>query len=328
MTKRMRLKPIMTPPAEHHDRPLKGAGLLVFFVFIISIQDVIVKWISGDYPVHEIVLIRSVLAILPVLLIVRFEGGFKSLHTRHLRGHMVRSAFMFLSYIFFYLALAVLPLAETVTLFFASPLFITILAVAFLHEKVDARGWLAVLAGFCGVVVMLKPGVRIIQPAGVMAVTAAFFYAASAIMSRWLGKTETGVSLVFYPTIMYIGFSAIAGIALNGGSTADPVSSHLVFLFRAWQMPSPGDFLLLIVIAIIAAAAFYCASQAYRLAPPSVLAPLEYIAVPLSAGWGYVIWRELPGPQALIGMLLIVGSGLFRNRMAVRQVRQKGMHKG
>jgi S-adenosylmethionine uptake transporter len=256
-------------------------------------------------------LIRSFFAIIPILFIAYLEGGLHLLRTNHYVTHIIRSFLMFGAYICFYLSLAALPLAETVSLFFSAPIFITILSVTSLGEKVEFRSWIAVLVGFFGVIIMLRPSSKMIDPAAFLALLAAFLYAIGSIITRRLGKTENGVSLAFYPTVMYIIFSTILSIALNNIAVTQKSHSSLVFLFREWQRPSQGDLFLFIIIGLIAAAGFYFLSQAYRLAQPSTIAPFEYIYVPLSVVWGYVFWKDILEPQSVIGMVLIVGSGLY-----------------
>ena len=301
----------MTTAAESYDSPLKSIYYLIGGVFVFSLQDVIIKWLSGKYPVHEIVLIRSFFAIIPILFIAYLEGGLHLLRTSHYVTHIIRSFLMFGAYICFYLSLAALPLAETVSLFFSAPIFITILSVTSLGEKVEFRSWIAVLVGFFGVIIMLRPSSKMIDPAAFLALLAAFLYAIGSIITRRLGKTENGVSLAFYPTVMYIIFSTILSIALNNIAVTQKSHPSLAFLLREWQLPSQDDLFLFIIIGLIAAAGFYFLSQAYRLAQPSTIAPFEYIYVPLSIVWGYVFWKDILEPQSVIGMVLIVGSGLY-----------------
>lgn len=301
----------MTTATESYDRPLKSIFCLMGGIFVFSIQDVIIKWISGKYPVHEIVLLRSFFAIIPILLIAYLEGGLHLLRTRHYAVHIIRSLIMFCAYICFYLSLAALPLAETVSLFFSAPIFITILSVIFLGEKVEFRGWMAVLVGFFGVIIMLRPSSEMIDPAALLALLTAVLYAVGSIITRKLGKTETGVSLAFYPTIMYIVFSTIMHILLHPIAIAQKPHPSLAFLFREWQLPLQGDLLLFVTIGLTAAAGYYFLSQAYRLAQPSIIAPFEYIQVPLSVVWGYIFWKDILELHSVIGMVLIVGSGLY-----------------
>ncbi len=297
--------------AEKHNRPIKSISFLIAGVFVFTLQDVIIKWISGNYPVHEIVWIRSFFSVIPILVIARLEGGFQLLRTTHFGLQIIRAFLMFASYMTYYLALAALPLAETVSLFFSAPLFITILSVAFLGEKVELGGWLAVTVGFCGVIVLLKPGSEIINPAAFLALLSALLYSTGSILTRRLGQTESGVALAFYPIITYIFFSTMVGIALSSGPVMQQSHPSLAFLFRGWQVPVQGDWILLILVGLIAALGFYFLSQAYRLAPASAIAPFEYTAVPLSVVLGYIFWKDILGPQSIIGIILIVGSGLY-----------------
>ena len=305
------MKPNISAIAEKHNRPLKAIAFLIGAIFIYSLHDVIIKWISGNYPVHEIVMIRSIFAVIPILLIARVGGGFHLLRTTHLGLQIIRALLMFASFMTYYLALAALPLAEAVSLFFSAPLFITILSVTALGEKVELGGWLAVFIGFLGVIVMLKPGGNMINPAALLALLSAFLYGTGSILTRRLGQTESGVALAFYPTITYIFCSTIVGMALSHSDATQQAHPSVAFLLRGWQFPAQADLFLLILVGLIAALGFYFLSQAYRLAPPSAIAPFEYTAVPLSAVLGYIFWKDILGPQSIIGIVLIVGSGLY-----------------
>ena len=301
----------MTTNVENVDNPVRSICYLIAGVFVFSIQDVIIKLISDDYPVHEIVLIRSCVAIFPILFIARLEGGFHLLRTRRCVGHIIRSLLMFAAYTCFFLSLSALPIAETVSLFFSAPIFITILSVSFSGEKVALGAWIAVFAGFLGVIIMLKPGSTIIDPAAFLAILSALFYAIASIVTRRLGKTESGVSLAFYPTVMYIVFSTIFAVLLNNIANTHNSHTSLAFLFRAWRFPSPVDSFIFLSLGLLAAAGFFSLSQAYRLAQPSKIASFEYIAVPLSVLWGYLFWKDILELQSIVGMMLIVGSGLY-----------------
>ncbi|MBW2410381.1 MAG: DMT family transporter [Deltaproteobacteria bacterium] len=301
----------MSNHAHSDDSPVKSIYYLIAGVTVFSLQDVIIKWMSGKYPVNEIVLIRSCFAIIPILFIAHLEGGFHLLRTKHYWGHIIRSFFMFGAYICFYLSMAALPLAETVSLFFSAPIFITILSATFLGEKVEVRSWIAVLAGFLGVIVMLRPGSEMIEPAALLALLTALLYAIASIITRKLGKTENGVAMAFYVAVMYIIFATLFTLALNNIAVTSKTHPSFTFLFREWRLPSQGDLFLLMIIGLIAASGFYFLAQAYRLAQPSTIAPFEYTAVPLSVVWGYLFFRDILVFQSIAGMILIVGSGLY-----------------
>ena len=291
--------------------PFNSVYYVFISAFLFSVHDVIIKWISGKYPVHEVVFIRSCIAIIPILMIAHWNGGLNSLKTKCYSGHIIRSLLMFGSYISYYLSLSALPMAVTISLFFSCPIFITILSVLFLKEKVEAASWIAVVAGFIGVVVMLKPGSEIADPAAFLAILSALLYAMGSVMTIDLGKTESGLSLVFYLMVVYIVCSTILAFGLSNFNLG--ISSHpsQAFFFRAWQLPENGDLLLFLSIGLISAVSIYCMIQAYRLELPSKVAPFEYISVLLAVCWGYFFWKDVLDPQSIIGIILIIGSGLY-----------------
>ena len=297
--------------AQSIENPHKGTPFVLVGVFALSLQDVIIKWLSGQYPVYEILFIRSLFSMAPILLIVHLEGGFRRLITGNLLGHLIRCLFMFGAYTCFYLSLASLPMAEMVSLFFSAPIFIIIISIFYLGEKVDSRSWVAVLLGFIGVIVMMRPASGAVDPAAVLAIATAVLYAIAQVLTRKLGKTENAASLSFYLLAVYITFSILLGVVFNQVPVAQNAHPSLAFLLREWTQPSAKDLLLFFVMGSLTAIAIYCLSQAYRLSQPSTVAPFEYIAVPLSAIWGKLFWNDLLDFHTIFGMLMIVSSGLY-----------------
>ena len=280
-------------------------------MFLLSVQDAIIKWISGKLPVNEIVFIRSPIALLLLAPIIYFEGGLPSLRSGQPRLQLLRGGLMFLAYTFFYMAIAALPLAEVVALSFVSPLFVTVLSVLFLGERVGPRRWLAIAVGFTGVVIMLRPGAGIFDPVGILVIVAAFCYAATSVITRPLGRTDSGSSIAFYTTVFYLASSAVVGLAIGHGRLAGAGHASLQFLLRRWVIPSWPDLGLLVLVGITTGLGFYLLSQAYRVTRVTAVVPFEYVAVPLSVLWGYLVWRDLPGLHTVVGIVLVVGSGLY-----------------
>jgi len=293
------------------DAPVKGVLSVIAGISVFSIQDVIIKSIGGSYPVHEIVFVRSVVALVPLFVIAYVDGGLAGLRTRRPWGHMLRGCAMLASYTAYYLALIALPLAFAVALFFVAPLLITALSHVLLGEKAQLRRWLAVATGFLGVIVMTRPAGGSIEPAALLVVLAALFYALSAILTRRLGATESGASLAFSATLLYVGVNGLVGLWIGDGALAQQSHPSLEFLLRAWVLPGWRDFGLMAVCGLIAAFGFYFLSQAYRLAQATTVAPFEYVGLPLAALWGYLFWSEIPAGTTVLGVVLIVGSGLY-----------------
>ena len=291
--------------------PLKGIAFLVAGITIFSLQDVIIKSLSDAYPAHQIVFVRGLVAMLPIVALIYYEGGPKLFRTGRPLAMGLRGLCGFVSYMTYYLALTALPLADAITLFYASPLFVTALSVPLLGERVGFYRWLAVGIGFVGVVVVMRPGGGTIDPAMLLAVAAALSYGTMVLMTRRLSKTEAGSTMSFHSMIVFLIASGLIGLTIGDGrlDSADHPSAQ--FLLRAWTWPTATDFALFCVCGLIAGAGFYLLSQAYRVAPASVVAPFEYSSLPWASLWGYVFWAELPGGQTLTGVVLVVGAGLF-----------------
>lgn len=299
------------PSPDIINAPSRGIVLIITGMFFFSLHDTIVKFISGDYPAHEIVFFRSFVALLPILLIVYREGGLPILKTHRLFLQITRGLCWFVAFTCFYLALAVLPIAETYALFFSSPIFITIFSVILFGERVISRKWVAIFAGFLGVVIIIRPGASLFNPAAIFAVLSAIAYAISVALTRQLGKTDRGASMAFYTTLIYLLGSSAVGIFLGNGHFAAGKSTSLQFLLRAWVIPNLMDLGLMAFCGLIAGLGFYALSQAYRLTQATTIAHYEYIAVPLSIFWGYIVWRDIPDINTVLGMVLVVGSGLY-----------------
>lgn len=293
------------------NEPLKGIAFLCTGVFLFSIQDVAIKWMSGATAVHEIVFVRSLVALPLILAIAHLGGGLAALRTRRLGLHLIRGCTAFVAYTSFYMALASLPMADVVAVAFSAPLFVTALSVPVLGERVGGRRWGAVIVGFIGILVMVRPGDVMADPAGLLVVVCAVSYAAMTLITRRLGATDSGISMVFYPTIVYIALSSLTGLFLGDGRWAGQGPRSVEFLLRAWSVPGGFEFALMAGCGVIFAVAFLCLSQAYRVAQPSLVVPFEYTALPLAVVWGYIFWNHLPDLQAVFGIFLVVGSGFY-----------------
>lgn len=289
------------------DAPLRGIACLTLGVSVFVAQDVIIKLLSGDYPLHEMLFIRSITG-LPCILAIALWRGNPSAFRLH-GAAVVRAALHFVSFSCYYLALAALPLAETSTLYYANPLFITALSVPFLHEAVGPRRWAAVLVGFAGVVVVLRPDVTV-SPAMLLALGAAFFYACSMLVTRRAGGRVPATGFAIHSVVLLLVLSGVAGLAMGDGRF-DPGGTILGYLLRAWSLPPGPDLALLAATGPISAAGFLLLAEAYRTAPASLVAPFEYTSLPFAVVAGYIAFADLPAPETWIGLGLIVGAGLY-----------------
>lgn len=287
---------------------IRGILFLLTAVFIFNVQDVIIKFMSSDYAVLQIVLIRSLFALPIVFLILHFNGGPATLTTDQLSLQFLRGCVMFLAYIFFFLALAALPYSLTLGIFFSGPLFITALSVPLLKEVVGWRRWLAVLVGFGGVLIVINPGGASFNPATLLALASAVAYALSIILTRKLKSSAPAMAV--YTTGVYL----LAALLLSPVFTnmqIDSAHPSLLFLLKAWSMPLPKDIFLIFVISLCWGTGMVLISEAYRSSEVALLAPFEYFAIFYGLIFGYIFWHEIPTPMMLAGVGIIVCSGLF-----------------
>jgi len=279
-------------------------------VSIFSLQDAIVKSLSSGYPVHEIVFVRSVVA-LPLLLVatVAEARGWPALSRFGL--HLLRALLMYVAFTAYYLAIAHLQIAETVALFFVAPLIVAGLSGPILGEKVSSRSWIAIAIGAVGMLIILRPGVGALDPALFMPLLAALAYALSVLCGRRLGQTQSGAAMALSVTVVYIASSAVMALLVAGRLPAADADASVKFLLDPWAWPHLKDFGLMAACGIISAAAFFFLGQGYRMAEASRAAPFEYASLPWSILWGYLFFANLPDWPTIVGALVIVYGGLY-----------------
>ena len=289
-----------------------GALCAAIAVVFFSINDTAIKFLSGGYPLHQVVLIRSTLGLIIIVAIIApLTDGWAIARTKRLKAHMLRGRCVVFANMTFFLGLAAMPLADAVAIFFISPLVITVFSVFFLGESVGPRRWVAIAIGLTGVLIMMRPGTDAFQIASLLPLVAAFCYAAVHINTRRIGGTVSAATMAFYIQILFILDSVAVGLAVGDGRFGDQSDPSLAFLFRAWIWPVPADYPVFLIIGIGIAAAGYLISQAYRVTEASFIAPFEYLALPMSVAWGMLIFDEFPDGLDYLGMAFILGAGLF-----------------
>ncbi|MGB7286545.1 MAG: DMT family transporter [Salaquimonas sp.] len=277
-----------------------------------SLNDMAIKFLAGDYPLHEIVLFRASVGILFTLAVfVPLEGGFSNFKTKRIGMHLMRAMFVVAANTLFFMGIAALPLSEATSIFFVSPMVITLFSIVFLKERVGIWRWAAVVAGLLGVIIMLRPGSSSFQLAGLFPLAAAVCYAGLHIFTRKLGATDNASSMAFYIQLTFIIVSAAIGLSFGDGRYAGTGDPSIDFLLRAWVWPPSTDWWIMIGLGIASAIGGYTISQAYRLGEAATIAPFEYISLVLAIIWGITIFNEIPDAIAWSGIALIFTSGLL-----------------
>lgn len=298
----------------------RGIVALILGIAIFSVQDVILKLLSGTYPLYQAMIIRSLTAApLLVLTVVWLDRSLATIATRNWGLMLARGLLGFVAYTSYYLGLVAMPMADTVALFFTAPLFITLLAGFIFGEKIRPVTWIALAAGFAGMLLIFNPTDRLFEPAAILPVMGALGYALQQLAARVLGRTESAAAMTFWSNLTFLASGLVLAAVFGSGALEGAGHPSLAFLTRGWQPLPLGDLLLFMVCGAIAAVGLLLLTYAYRIAPSSSVAPFEYSFIVWGVLWGWVFWDELPGPASWGGIALLVAAGLLVIRTEARK---------
>ncbi len=292
--------------------PLLPIACALIAAISFSLNDMGIKFLSGDYPLHEIVLFRATIGMLFTLAIfIPMDGGMKNLRTKRPFLHLIRALFVVAANTMFFMGIAAMPLSEATSIFFVSPMVITLFSILFLGERVGVWRWSAVLIGLLGVLIMFRPGSSSFQMASFFPFAAAVCYAGLHIFTRKLGVTDNASTMAFFIQLTFVIVSATIGLSVGDGRFAGTGDPSVDFLLREWIWPTNGDLFVIVGLGIASAVGGYTISQAYRLGEAATIAPFEYLSLVLAIIWGIAIFDEFPDVTAWIGICFIFGSGLL-----------------
>jgi drug/metabolite transporter (DMT)-like permease len=266
----------------------------------------LVKWCGGrGIPVFEIILFRNAFAFVPLGLYIWRTSGLSVLKTRRPLGHLTRSTIGLTGMVCGFSAVQHLPLTEATAFQFAAPLFMTALSAALLREPVGRHRWGAVLVGFVGVLIMVRPQPGHMNLTGVsLALASAVGSAGAMVAIRQITDTEKGATIVFYFTL--------GGVALG-----------LVGSLVHWVTPDARTLGLLILAGLIGGVGQLLLTQALTVAPIGVVAPFDYTQLVWAAALGFLIWGELPRPATIAGALVVAASGVYILHREIRRFRAR-----
>lgn len=270
---------------------LAGIGLMLAGIALFSLNDALGKWLLETYSVGELLLVRSAAALILLAPFVRRAGI--SAFTRAPRPglQIVRVVLSTLEVAMFFWAVSYLPLADTVTFYLAGPIYVTALSVVLLGEKVGWHRWTAVLIGFAGVVLAMRPSAASYTLPALIALTGSIFFAFLMIATRMLHETSN--------TVLIAG--QIGGTLLFGAVIAP----------FGWITPSPRDLALLSLFGVLSIFALACVNRSLKLAPASVVVPYQYTIIVWAIVLGYVVFADVPDAFTLSGAAIIIASGLY-----------------
>jgi len=244
------------------------------------------KEVTKELDVFQVMLVRSGVGLMFLLPLVAWRG-FAPARTRHFRVHLVRNVIHYVAQYSWFLALSLIPLAQVISIEFTFPIWTAILAAAFLGERLTGRRIVAIVAGLAGVLLIVKPGVTTIETGQAVALLAAFGFGGSITLTKVLTRTESALTVIFY--MMAIQFV----LGLGPGITV-------------WQWPSHSAWFWLAVIGIAGTFSHYCFTSAMFYADVTVVAPMDFLRVPLSALLGWLVFAETADVWLAAGAALIL----------------------
>ena len=283
-------------PAASREEIRSGIFYMVGAVFVFSAVNALVKWEAARYPLDEVVFFRCLFSLIPCTALVLSAGGFPTLRTHRLGEHIGRALLQFVSMTSIFAAFGMMPLADAIAIGFSSPLFLTMLSIPLLGERVGRHRWGAVLVGFAGVLLMARTGGGFsgggLSLGAGLALMSAAIGASVTIAVRRMSLTEASATLVTYQALFTTILSAL-------------------LLPFGWRTPGWHDGLMLAAIGVSSGIGQYWWTQAFRFAPAAVAAPFSYLSLIWSLLWGYLVWGDLPTTGLLAGGAVVVASGLY-----------------
>ena len=271
----------------------RGIALMLVSVMMFCVMDSLVKWLGTSYPIHQIVFFRCAVALVPCSVFIWQAGGLRTLHTDRMGMHILRAAVGLGSMGLMFFAYAHMKIADAVAVFFSAPLFLTALSGPLLGERVGLRRWSAVLVGFIGVLVIVNPSSDVLSPGALAALGGALGFAIAMIVVRKLSKTDSVACISFWFT-----------------ATGTVIGALLIARF-GWVTPSWTDLMLLCLVGLIGGIGQQVMTYAFRYGESSVVAPMEYTAMIWVTLIGYVVWQEVPDLRTLLGVAIVIASGLY-----------------
>jgi drug/metabolite transporter (DMT)-like permease len=281
------------PSAGLTDNPLRGIAFALAGVIALSVMDGIAKWLVVTLSVFQLLAIRSAFNLFLLSPMVRQAGGGPALRTRSHGWHALRVLVSVAALICFFEALRHLPLATCIAIGFAAPLFMAVLSVVLLGERVGPHRWAAIVTGFLGVLVIVPPDADgLLSWAGGLMVVSSLLFGLSQVLVRRLARHETDAAILVYQ---------------NAGMLAVGVLG-LPFV---WVPISALELAGIAAMSVVLTIGQVCTVKAFRAAPVGVVAPFHYTELIWATLIGYVFWAEFPEPHVWAGAAIVVAAGLY-----------------
>jgi drug/metabolite transporter (DMT)-like permease len=281
-----------THAATHDNQIALGIGYMIAATVMFAVSNALSKFVVAIYPVGEVMFARSLTTFIVCTAVLLPLTGTSVFATRRVRDHLARGLSQSISQTFTVIALSMMPLAGVIAINFSAPLFSAFVAIIWLRERAGLVRWLALVAGFVGVMIVVRPGADSIQVGALFALANAVMYGSVTVAVRGMSKTESANTLLMWQ---------VATLAVF----------HSFLLVFGLRWPTPGHAALMLGTGVANAAAQYLWTKALHAAPATAVSPFYYFLLVWAALIGFIVWGEIPTLPLLIGSGFVVSSGLF-----------------
>lgn len=310
----------MTTTGPEPDRVAAGIVITVLTSLVLSLGDAFIKSFSQDLVLWQIFVCRS-LIVLPVLIaFMGWRGRLALLLPRSLFWTTLRSFMLVIMWVAYYVALPHVSLGVAAATYYTLPLFIMLFARMFLGDRISLLGWLAVLMGFAGIILILDPTIEGVNPYALLPLISAVLFALAMIITRSKCRSEDAFALSFHLNVMFILVGLLAStwrlLALGPAHGADG------FVWGPWPAMRVQEWTVMAMLAAAIIIGSVGTAVAFQIAPPAILAPFSFAYVAFAALWGVLLLHEHPSFKAMAGMLLIILSGLGAMRAPTGKAEQ------
>jgi drug/metabolite transporter (DMT)-like permease len=279
------------PVSSAKSSALAGIGFMLVAVFLFGVNSATGKWLVAKYPVGEFLVLRSAMTLLLLAPFVWRSGRAALIRAPRPGLQVLRIALASAEVAMFFWAVSQMPLADTQTFYLAGPIYVTALSVVLLGEPVGWRRWTAVLIGFLGVVIALRPSSASFTLPALIALGGSILYALLMITTRMLRETDDSILMA----------TQFFGIFLFSAATVP----------FAWITPNVNDLMVFAGLGLASVLSLFCVVRALKLASASVVVPYQYTLILWSGGFGWLVFDEVPASTTIIGAAVIVGAGLY-----------------
>ena len=271
---------------------LVGIANITSAIFVLAVMDTATKWLTADYTSNQILFFRGFFGSLGICIPTFMLHGIRPFYSKNFKKISFRALCSILGTLCFIYSFQNLPLATVYTIAFGSPLFLTVFSVLLLKEQVSRHRWIAVIVGFIGIIVIVRPGSECFNVLTLLAILGSILYTLYLTLIRRDGHLDSGSTMVIYLMILTIAIS-------------------LPTLPYFWNPLSLSDIPLFMIVGFGAASGHFLLTQAFRTTDVSVLAPFEYTAILWGTGIGYLVWGDIPDDYLIIGGAMVLGSGAY-----------------